>query len=102
MTHKLGEYVATLLPLCPMAPTTFTSREFNQDTGRAKKAATEGPVYITDRGRPSHVLLSFADYQRLAGNQANVIDVLAEPAGVEDIEFLPPAAPDEAPPADFG
>ena len=84
-----------------MATTTFTSREFNQDTGRAKKAANDGPVYITDRGRPSHVLLSFADYERLAGSQPSIIDVLAEPAGVEDVELLPPVASDEARPADF-
>jgi hypothetical protein len=34
--------------------TTLSSREFNQDTGRAKKAAENGPVFITDRGRPAH------------------------------------------------
>ena len=44
----------------------LTSREFNQDTGGAKRAAQSGPVYITDRGRPSHVLLSFESYMRLA------------------------------------
>lgn len=38
--------------------TTLSSREFNQDTSGAKKAANEGPVFITDRGRPAHVLLS--------------------------------------------
>ncbi|PCJ47276.1 MAG: prevent-host-death protein, partial [Gammaproteobacteria bacterium] len=36
---------------------TLSSREFNQDTGRAKKEALDGPVYITDRGRPAFVLL---------------------------------------------
>jgi antitoxin (DNA-binding transcriptional repressor) of toxin-antitoxin stability system len=35
-----------------MAATTLTSREFNQDTSGAKKAARRGPVFITDRGRP--------------------------------------------------
>jgi len=62
----------------------LTSRQFNQDTGGAKKAAQTGPVYITDRGKPSHVLLSFADYQRLAANQPSIIDLLGEPAGIED------------------
>jgi hypothetical protein len=33
-----------------MAITTISSREFNQDTSRAKKAALQGPVIITDRG----------------------------------------------------
>ncbi|AAW59752.1 hypothetical protein GOX2688 (plasmid) [Gluconobacter oxydans 621H] len=48
-----------------MTVTTFSSREFNQDTSRAKKAAVEGPVFITDRGKPAHVLLSIDDYRRL-------------------------------------
>jgi len=35
-----------------MAVTTLTSREFSQDTSRAKEAARRGPVFITNRGRP--------------------------------------------------
>ena len=50
-----------------MTSTTLSSGEFNRDIGAAKKAAANGPVFITDRGRPAHVLLSFEDYQRLAG-----------------------------------
>jgi PHD/YefM family antitoxin component YafN of YafNO toxin-antitoxin module len=45
----------------------MTARRFNQDTAGAKRAAEAGPVYITDRGRPSHVLLAFDEYARLAG-----------------------------------
>ncbi|HEY4713325.1 MAG TPA: type II toxin-antitoxin system Phd/YefM family antitoxin [Aquirhabdus sp.] len=48
-----------------MSIITLSSREFNQDTSRAKKATQEGPVFITDRGRPAHVLLSIKDYQLL-------------------------------------
>jgi prevent-host-death family protein len=44
-----------------MTITTLSSREFNQDTSRAKKAAREGPVFITDRGKPAHVLLSIEE-----------------------------------------
>ena len=36
---------------------TITSRAFNQDASGAKRAASQGPVFITDRGRPGHVLL---------------------------------------------
>jgi len=72
-----------------MAITTLSSREFNQDTSRAKQAASRGPVFITDRGRPAHVLLSIEEYQKLAGPQATIVDQLAMP-GVEDIEFDPP------------
>jgi predicted nucleic acid-binding protein len=38
-----------------MTITTISSREFNQDTSGAKKAARMGPVFITDRGKPAHV-----------------------------------------------
>ncbi len=79
----------------------LTSREFNQDTGGAKKAAEAGPVYITVRGRPSHVLLTFADYQRLSANQPGIIERLAQPAGVEDVIFEAEASGDLAEPARF-
>ncbi len=72
-------------------PTTISSREFNQDTSGAKKAALSGPVFITDRGRPAHVLLSIEDYRRLAGGNASIIDLLAIP-GAEDFAFDPPKA----------
>ena len=69
--------------------TTLSSREFNQDTSRAKQAAKHGPVIITDRGRPAHVLLTIEEYWRLAGPPSSVIDLLAWP-GAEDVEFAPP------------
>ena len=50
-----------------MAVTTFSSREFNQYVSEAKKAAESGPVFITDRGKPAHVLLSIDEYRRLSG-----------------------------------
>lgn len=69
--------------------TTLSSRSFNQNTGAAKQAAEKGPVFITDRGRPSHVLLSIEDYQRLTGGQASIVDLLAMP-GAEAVVFEPP------------
>ena len=72
-----------------MAITTVSSREFNQDASRAKKAAAEGPVFITDRGRPAHVLLTIEEYERMAGEQPNMVELLAMPEG-GDIEFDPP------------
>ncbi len=70
--------------------TTLSSREFNQDAGRAKRAAKDGPVFITDRGRPSHVLLSIEDYKRLTDTSENIADLLAMP-GIEDVEIeIPP------------
>ncbi len=72
-----------------MTITTLSSREFNQDTSKAKKATQKGPVIITDRGRPSHVLLSIEDYQKITGNQASIVELLAMP-GADQIEFEPP------------
>jgi prevent-host-death family protein len=71
-----------------MAITKMSSRDFNQDTSRAKRAAKRGPVFITDRGRPSHVLLSVEEYQRITAGKKNIADLLAMPAAAE-IEFEP-------------
>lgn len=68
--------------------TTLSSREFNQDTGRAKKAAAGGPVFITDRGKPAHVLLSIEDYQRITGGRRTIVEALSMPGLSEiDVEF---------------
>ncbi|MBK5436242.1 type II toxin-antitoxin system Phd/YefM family antitoxin [Pseudomonas sp. TH32] len=69
-----------------MTITTISSREFNQDTSGAKKAARQGPVFITDRGKPAHVLLSIEDYQKLTGLNADIVDLLLMPEAA-DIEF---------------
>lgn len=78
----------------------ISSREFNQDTAAAKRAAEQGPVVITDRGRPAHVLLTYADYEQLLGEN-HLLRRLAEPAGVEDVEFSWPASRETARPAGF-
>lgn len=57
-----------------------TSREFNRDVSAAKRAAAKGPVVITDNGRPSHVLMTIADYQRLNERAGRMADRLAAPA----------------------
>ena len=69
--------------------TIVSSREFNQDAGGAKRAAAKGPVIITDRGRPSHVLLSFEAYQKLTRKAVDITELLAMP-GVADIPFEAP------------
>ena len=69
-----------------MTITTLSSRQFNQDASKAKKAAMAGPVFITDRGRPAHVLLTFDEYKKLTGEHTKIADLLAMP-GIEDIEL---------------
>jgi hypothetical protein len=83
-----------------MTITTLSSREFNQSASEAKRLADSGPVFITDRGRPAHVLLSIEDYRRLTGGSGNIADLLAMP-GAEDIEFESPRARGFSRPADL-
>ena len=83
-----------------MTITTLSSREFNQHASEAKKAANKGPVFITDRGRPAHVLLSIEEYQRLTGGQQKIADLLAMP-DIDDATLVIPALPDLAQPAEL-
>lgn len=69
-----------------MNVTTISSRQFNQHISEAKKAANIGPVFITDRGRPAHVLLSFKEYQQLTGCNQKIADLLAMP-DTEELEL---------------
>lgn len=78
-----------------MTITTLSSRLFNQDASKAKKAAAQGPVFITDRGRPAHVLLTFDAYQKLTGGRAKIADLLAMP-DAENVTFDPPRLRDLA------
>ena len=83
-----------------MTITTISSREFNQGASEAKRAANNGPVFITDRGRPAHVLMRFEDYQQLTRQRRNIADALAMP-GIADIEFEPVRVTIETRLADF-
>lgn len=76
----------------------ITSRDFNQDTARAKRIAMRHPVFIKTRGEVSHVLMTKAAFDQLSAVQKEVApqrkwrslaDALAQPDG-EDIEFEAP------------
>lgn len=67
---------------------TISSRELNHDLGKAKREALSGPVIITDRGEPAHVLLSIKDYRALIGGTRSIVDTLAQPASA-GIDFEP-------------
>ena len=69
-------------------PVTISSREFNQDAAGAKRAALKGPVFITDRGRPAHVLMTVEHYRRLSERGKSIAELLAGAPEVE--EFDPP------------
>jgi prevent-host-death family protein len=83
-----------------MEITTISSREFNQHASEAKKAAKNGPVFITDRGRPAHVLLSIKAYKLLTGSNQKIADLLVMP-GFEDNDLEIPQLRDFPRPADL-
>ena len=82
-------------------PMTFSGRRFNQDASAAKRAAEAGPVFITDRGRPAHVLLTMAAYRRLVGEHGpSAADLLAD-AQAAEVAFEPPRLEGTVRPAAF-
>ena len=82
-----------------MSTVTITSSEFNRDSGLAKREAESGPVIITNRGVPAHVLLTWEAYKCLAGHGGKtILEALALP-GVEDVDFDPPRLDDPPRPA---
>lgn len=84
-----------------MTITTISSRGFNQDIGRAKRiAAKSGPVFVTNRGKTTHVLLSIEDYQRISAQGRSLVEALAMP-GLAEIDFEPPKLNIEIRPADL-
>ena len=83
-----------------MELTTITSRTFNQDASGAKRAAQNGPVFITDRGKLAHVLLSIEAYRRLTGQRESIIDLLADTEAAE-VSFEPSRLSGLAKPVDL-
>lgn len=69
----------------------ISARDFNQDTAGAKRDALGEPIFILDRGQPSHVLLmSITPYRALLGSNENIVDLLGMP-GIEDVPLDLPA-----------
>ena len=60
-----------------------TARAFNQDPNAALLATSKGPVIITDRGEPTHVLLSIGDYRRLLADARSFVDWLSVDDGLD-------------------
>lgn len=70
---------------------TFSSRDFTRDVSAAKQAAADGPVFITDRGRPAFALLKIDDYYRIVGqSEPTLLDVMDSIPGGDNIAFDPP------------
>jgi hypothetical protein len=85
-----------------MSVHTCSSREFTRDVGAAKRAAAQGPVFITDRGRPAFALLKIQDYYQLTGHQeASLLDLMDSIPGGQGVEFEPQKARVELSTADL-
>ena len=71
---------------------TVPSRDFARDIGHAKRLAAQGPVFVTDRGKPAYALLTIEDYHRLAGTQAparSLLDVMDSLPATPEVDFEP-------------
>ena len=64
----------------------FSSQEFNQNPGRIKKAAEDGPVIVTERGQRKLVILNWAEYEALSASAPNIVDLFYDPE-TADIDF---------------
>jgi PHD/YefM family antitoxin component YafN of YafNO toxin-antitoxin module len=74
-----------------MSMSTISSREFTRDVAAAKRAASSGPVFITDRGTPAFALLRMEDYRRLSGKrERTLLEVMQSIPGGAEIDFDPP------------
>jgi len=81
--------------------TVISGKELDQNPSRAKRAAKDGPVFITDHGRHAYVLLTVEEYRKIAGKRESIVDLLAMPEAAE-IDFEYPLLGDEFPrPADW-
>ena len=83
-----------------MTISTFSSREFNQHASNAKKAAHKGPVFITDRGNATHVLLTIENYKKIIAKPQKIADALSI-VGKEIGEMSIPNSKEIARAADF-
>ena len=72
---RLGRVVGTYLLRCLLGSVNVDHHltRLQQDVSAAKRAAATAPVIITDRGKPSHVLLSVEDYDRLIADRRSIV-----------------------------
>lgn len=69
---------------------TVASRDFARDTSHAKRLAADGPVFITDRGRPAFAPLRIEDYYGLSGRRERSLLEIMDAVPGDDFEFEPP------------
>lgn len=78
-----------------MTIATMNSRTFARDAALVKRAAQQGPVIITERGKPALAVLNIEDYYRLTGQTGgpSLLQALQAVAAPEGVELELPARP---------
>jgi PHD/YefM family antitoxin component YafN of YafNO toxin-antitoxin module len=84
-----------------MTNATVSIQEFKVNASAAAKAAEKAPVFITEQGRAVHVLLNFAQYQRLIMEHRNMAELLSVPELAANMDFEPVRSRATVEPADF-
>jgi hypothetical protein len=57
--------------------TVMTSREFVNDIAKAQEATASGPVFVTDHGQTTHVLMTLAQFEKLQSGGKTIAEALA-------------------------
>lgn len=69
-----------------MTHTTLTDLQVEKNFAEAIQTAEQGPVIITKKGSPSHVLLTYDAYKRLVSGKSSISELFYYP-GAADVEF---------------
>lgn len=71
---------------------TVSSHELARNFSRATRLAAEGPVFITDRGRPAFVLVNIEDFHAMTSKKRDMslLELMESMPGTEDVEYEVP------------
>lgn len=72
-----------------MSFASMTSADFNQNPGKAKRAANEGPFVITEHGEASYVLVRYSDFKDHWRKSKSLYDALNHKGSTFDDDFSP-------------
>ncbi len=78
----------------------FTQDELNQNLPKAMQDALKGPVFVTDSGETTHVLMNYSHYRQFTAKGTNIVKALSMP-GLSEIEIEPEKSSISAKPVDL-
>lgn len=83
-----------------MAAVTLQNRKSEPNLADLLVQSAEGAVLLSSEQRPSHVLMTIADYERINSGKLNIVEKLWMP-DMPDIDFDPVRSNESSPVADF-